>query len=125
MFKIEFEIKGLPKMTNSLHVHWTKKHKESKLWKGLVQNAVLFGQERAALEFLPLTKAKLTLTRCSAVEPDYDGLVSSFKHVIDGLKEAGVIKDDKASNIGQSKYAWEFAKQREGKIRVMVEEVAA
>lgn len=71
----------------------------------------------------PLLKAKLKLTRHSSSEPDFDGLVSSFKHCIDGLIEAGVILNDKMSNIGQPTYQWTYAPQKEGFIEIYLEEV--
>lgn len=70
-----------------------------------------------------MAKAKLTLTRYSSKEPDFDGLCSSFKNVIDGLVEAGVIIDDKMSVIGQPTYAWVKCPPKKGKIKVVVEEL--
>lgn len=114
-YLLEFELPGLPKTTNSGgRSHWTVKAREAKKWKNLV--AVL-----ASKPPTPLTKAKLTLTRCSAVEPDFDGLVSSFKHVVDGLVDARVIVNDKQSVIGQPAYLWEKASPGKGKIKVRVE----
>lgn len=43
-----------------------------------------------------------------------DGLVSGFKHVIDGLVVAGVIVDDKPSVIGQSQYRWTYRPSKQG-----------
>lgn len=70
----------------------------------------------------PLQHAKLTLLRASSVEPDYDGLVSGFKHVIDCLVEAGILINDKRENIGVPDYLWEKAPMGKGFIRVTVEE---
>lgn len=72
----------------------------------------------------PLPMAKVTLTRCSSSEPDFDGLVGSFKNVLDGLVAALVIEDDKMSNIGAPDYRWEKASPGGGKIRIVVEEIA-
>lgn len=119
---IEFEIAGLPKIVANSRGHWRVRHKENVKWKLLVRQEVVLlplnAQERAAF---PFKSATLTLTRLSAREPDFDGLVSSFKHVIDGLKECGVIVDDKMSVIGQPKYFWTYASPRKGKIKVKVE----
>lgn len=68
-----------------------------------------------------LASAVLLLTRVSSVEPDYDGLVSSFKHVIDGLVEIGILKSDKPSCI-KSTYVWERGSRGHGKIKVLVKE---
>lgn len=73
----------------------------------------------------PLQTARLTLTRYSTIEPDYDGLVSSFKPIIDGLVEAGFLAGDKRANIGVPDYRWEKAKRGQGRITVRIELPAA
>jgi len=118
---LEFEIEGLPKMTNTSRVHWTKIRKERRLWKDKVENAVRLERERTAIEFKTLSKAKVTIVRFSSVAPDYDGLVSAGKAILDGLVEAKVIIDDNVSVIGRPDYLWQKAKPKEGKIRVKVE----
>jgi len=110
-------------MTNTSRVHWRKLYKERAKWKGLVGNAVLLADERRAAERKPLTRARVTITRCSSTEPDYDGLVSGGKALLDGLVEAGVIVDDKVSVIGQPVYLWEKAKPGKGKVKVRVESI--
>ncbi len=117
----EFEIKGLPKMTNAIgRSHWTKKYKESVKWKILVKHECYM----ARINELGLDQAILTLTRFSCKEPDFDGLVSGFKHCIDGLVECGVITNDKPSVIGQSKYIWTYRPRKEGgKISIKIEDL--
>lgn len=119
-FKLTFELDGLPRMTNmpSGPSHWIIKKKEADKWKGLVVQAVRAAGSPPIL--LPVETAKLRLTRCSTVRPDTDGLVSGFKHVIDGLVLAGVITNDRFQNIGFPEYLHEKAKQGQGKIRVEV-----
>ena len=68
----------------------------------------------------PLKQASITLTRFSSVEPDYDNLVISFKPIIDGLRDAGVIVDDKFSVIGRPSYEWQKSPRNQGRIRVEV-----
>lgn len=120
MYKLEFEIKGLPKMSNALlRGHWRSKIAYTQRWKYHVRIACL-GEEPKA----PLARAKLTLTRCSTVEPDFDGLVSGFKPIVDGLVEAKILANDKSGNIGQPVYLWELAKRGKGCVRIKVEEVA-
>lgn len=72
----------------------------------------------------PLKKAKITLTRHSSVSPDFDGLVSSFKHILDGLIDAKVIQNDKFENIGAPEYVWEKTGRRAGRVTIEVLEVA-
>lgn len=116
---LEFTIPGLPKQTNqSLRGSWRAKHAEAKKWKGFVRVYAL-GKWRGA----PAIRANLTLTRHSSVEPDYDGLVSGLKHVIDGLVECGILANDKSANIGVPTYRWEKAKPGKGCVSVRLEEV--
>jgi hypothetical protein len=117
---LRFEEPCLPNTTNSMtSFSWYKKHKEQKKWAGIVNfHVIQRGRPKA-----PLKRARLTLVRHSFVEPDYDGLVSSFKWLIDGLVKAGVIENDKSSNIGQPSYSWAKAKRGQGKIVVVVEEI--
>ena len=90
---------------------------EAQKWKNYVRHAV---EQNHPEE--PLKRAKLTLTRHSSQEPDFDGLVSGFKHIIDGLIFAKVIINDKTSNVGQPTYKWERAPINKGFITVLVEE---
>lgn len=71
----------------------------------------------------PLERAHLILTRHSSSEPDFDGLAVSFKPVIDGLVEAGVLANDKSGNIGQPEYRWFKAPMKMGFITVEVREL--
>jgi len=102
-------------MTNTSRVHWRKIHKERKRWKMLVWMATLGERPKE-----PFKKAQLTLTRFSAREPDYDGLVSSFKAILDGLVEAKIIADDRPSVVGQPTFRWEKTNPGSGRIRVEV-----
>lgn len=116
MKPIWFSIQGLPKTTNSMsRQHWRTKAKEAKHWKWLVWGAVCTQKPEK-----PFKHAMLTLTRHSSSEPDYDGLVSSFKHIIDGLVESHVLIDDRMSNI-TSTYLWEKIGPKKGHITVKVE----
>lgn len=118
---ISFEIQGLPKMTNTLRKHWRVILRERNKWKDMVKNAVLLEQKRGARIDSPLTKAKVTITRFSARAPDYDGMVSAGKALLDGLVEAGVLADDNFEVIGAPQYLWEYARPKQGKIKVKVE----
>lgn len=116
----EMEIAGFPKTINAMgRKHWALKAKEATRWKNLVHDMCVFHR----IAGLNLKKAKLTLTRFSSRECDFDGTVSSFKHVIDGLVQAKVVENDKTSNIGQPTYLWEAAKPGKGKIRIKIETV--
>ena len=112
----EFHILGLPQMTNSIgRSHWSKKFKEARKWKSLVFTHCL----KAKITQLELNRAVLTLTRHSTKEPDFDGLVSGFKHVIDGLVEAKVIISDKPSVLEGTTYRWE--KRKAGGVTIRIQ----
>ena len=98
--------------------HWRYAHAEAQKWKQLVFFAV--GSQKP---IKPLDRVKLTLTRFSSVEPDFDGLVRGFKSVVDSLRHCGVMTDDKISNTGIWDCRWVKAPKNSGSIRVIVEEV--
>lgn len=95
MYFLEIKLPGVPKTRNALsRKHWTFQKKEADLWKNLVRaNIKKFPKN-------PLKKAHLILERYSIRECDYDGLVSSMKHVIDGLVVAQILEDDSMKIIG-------------------------
>lgn len=113
----EFEIVGLPQTINSIgRKHWAVKTKESKRWKVLVYTQCVIKR----IAGLSLEKCRLELIRHSSKEPDFDGLVSSFKHIIDGLVYAKVMIDDKPSVIGSPEFKWVKVPHRHGKITIRV-----
>ena len=119
MYRLEFKLEGLPKTTNSLAgAKWQVRAAHAKKWKRAVWRTVWPLKPES-----PLVKAKITLTRFSSREADFDGLVSSFKHIIDGLTEAGIIIDDKRSVIDVPVYIWEKTSPKNGHIKVLVEEL--
>lgn len=118
-YTFEFEIDELPKTVNAQSsMHWRRKGEYVRCWHSMVA-AKLAGNKPE----MPLLHARLTLTRLSSVEPDFDGLVSSFKPVIDGLIVCGVIANDRPSNIGQSRYLWAKARPGKGGIKVKIESI--
>ncbi len=118
-YHISFELKGLPKTVNQLgRKHWAIKVKHNNEW----HLQILAELMKQGLPPHPITKAFVTLTRFSAVEPDYDNLVNSFKCILDSLIKASVLADDSSRVIGHPIYMWEKCPHREGKIRVEVQE---
>lgn len=117
-YTLEFKLAGLPKMSNQLlRGHWRAKHGHAVKWKAYAIGEI----ERNGKPARPLQKATLSLTRHSSHEPDFDGLVSSFKHIIDALVTSEVIENDKQSIIGQPTYLWKKAPPGKGFITVKVE----
>lgn len=106
-------------MTNSLsRGRWQTRHKNALKWKALVALAVAMIRPEK-----PFNKAMLKLTRFSSKRPDYDGIVSGFKHIIDGLVEAQVLKNDTFEVIGNPLYDWGKAKYKQGYVLIEVEEI--
>lgn len=119
-YELKFEIQDLPSSTNSLgRKHWAIKAREARKWRQLV--CLTIASEGHRKPQTPLKKATLKLVRFSSVCPDADGIVSSFKHVIDGLVDAKIIANDKISNIGFPKYDWQPAPRGKGKILIHVQ----
>ena len=116
-YEMEFEINDLPKTINAIgYTHWAIKAKEARKWKKLVAFEILSKGPCTLLQ-----KAKITLTRFSSRCPDSDGLVSSFKHVIDGIVDSGMLPNDTFKTIGMPTYLWEKAPAKKGKIKVKIE----
>ncbi len=67
---------------------------------------------------VPLENFKLSITRHGARALDYDNLISSFKAYIDGLKLAGIIKDDSWKYIKQINTNQVISKEKKLVIRI-------
>lgn len=118
-YLLEFELEGLPRTTNSLvRSQWRARHNHAVMWKQAV-----FTKCWHLRPDEPLTKARITITRHSAKCPDFDGMVSASKHVVDGLIQAKIIIDDNMVVVGIPTYLWQRASPRKGKITVKVEGV--
>lgn len=115
---LSFKLAGLPKTTNASrrHGHWGALLSESRKWKKAVWAAV----QIAGKPTQPMRSARIELIRHSSTEPDFDNLVSSFKWILDGLIDAGVITSDKSIVIGQPTYMWKKARPGNGMIEVRV-----
>ena len=113
---ISFSIPDLPKMPNTLlRRHWAIVMKEKNKWHNLVRFYCHYDGK-------PLPKARLTMTRVSVMQPDFDNLALSFKFVVDALVKQGVLENDTYQVIGESSYRWEKAsKRKDQKITVNIE----
>jgi len=116
-YSLTLTLPGLPSTPNARQ-HFMARARETKQWKRRVFSLAWPKRPEA-----PLTKASITFTRCSSVRPDYDNLVASFKPVLDGLRQARVIVDDKWANVGAPEYRWEMAKKAQGRILIRVESI--
>lgn len=116
------EIPILPPMTNT---HMSKDWRTQAFAKKKLRDqlAIIFlGHKNRRGIKSPLKYADVILTRCSSVRPDYDGLVSSGKHILDALQQAGVLENDRHENIGVPLYRWEKAPRGKGVTRIQVTE---
>jgi Holliday junction resolvase RusA-like endonuclease len=117
-YSLTFSIDYLPAVGMNTRTHWRSRHTETQAVDTLVAHAV--GARKPAA---PLKRAMLTLIRKSSVRPDYDGLVQSFKHVVDALVTIGVLEDDSMEHTGQWDCRWEKAAPKAGQVVVTVREV--
>jgi Holliday junction resolvase RusA-like endonuclease len=115
----EIVIFNLPPTPNRSEAHWSGRSLTRASWRQLVDKAI----NARGLPPHPLERARITCTRFSSKRPDYDNLVASFKSVIDGLVDCGVIEDDADSVLVERSYLWQHATNQESKIIVKVEEV--
>lgn len=117
MYEHSFEIHELPKMSNGSHGSWMQEHRRRKKWHRMV-GQWLMGRTPPR----PIQRARVVFTRCSSVEPDYDGLVHGFKPIRDALVKWGVLEDDRPRNL-EGVYLWEKALRKQGKVRVEIREL--
>ena len=117
-YTLSLRLDGLPPLQRSAaRGHWAKDAGVVKRWR-----------ERTAFEIgrhkprRPLVRAELEFERHSASEPDFDNLVASFKPILDGIVLAGVLADDKPSNIGSPRYYWRKASRGGGFVTVKLRE---
>jgi hypothetical protein len=109
----------LPKLPNQLlGARWFIRSAEARKWKRLVGDALM----REGLPIpgdWPLKKARITLTRMSPRQCDFDGLVGSFKSCVDSLVHHGVIEDDTPEHV-VCEYKHEKAPRTKQGIRIEV-----
>ena len=121
MYLLELTLQGLPKMTNANSGNWRMRQREAHKWQRMVIDQIVI--QRCLRPAEPLKQAVITLTRHSSKMPDYDGLVSGCKHIIDGLKMSNIIIDDNMLVVGQPVYRWQSCSPKEGKMHVRVQEI--
>lgn len=84
-FEIPIALPGLNGSKGLIRQHWTSAKKMKDWLLQQVLEAELRSHEG---------QVRITYTRTSKRNLDWDNLASSFKHVCDALVKAGVIKDD-------------------------------
>lgn len=121
-YALHVKVPGLPKTPNAQNGGWQMRHGAVVKWKRKVISEIVLN--RAGVPAEPLKLATLTLTRHSAVQPDYDNLVGSFKSTIDALREVGILANDKTLNFtgGRPEYRWALGKRGKGCIEIELEQ---
>jgi hypothetical protein len=97
MYTLEIEIPT--EKTDSNRILGVNKYAKHAIFQKIKKDIHLLTRGKAPEA--PLENFKLSITRHGAKALDYDNLISSFKPFIDGLKLAGIIKDD----------SWKFIRQ--------------
>ena len=90
MYKLELYIPQVPPSLNrTLRMHYHKRNHAYKEW------YTLLGYKIKDKPKEPLERFKITIVRHFFRQLDYDGLVASYKPVVDSLKHCNVILDDR------------------------------
>lgn len=117
-YALAFTLDALPPLPNRTKgQHWAVTAKSRKDWHWRVKGGV--GRDKPKQ---PLERARVTLVRHSCSEPDEDNTMASWKPVLDGLVQAGVLADDKPSVV-TLKSQWFHAPRGKGYIGISVEEI--
>lgn len=119
--KLELHIPALPKLPNTLlGAHWRSRASNAQKWKKLVVQSLF--DCATSLPSHPLKKARIYLIRRSPRQCDFDGLVGSFKPVLDALVKCMVIEDDAPQHI-ECTYSWEKTSTKGQGIKVTIESI--
>jgi hypothetical protein len=116
VYTLTIEIPGLPSINTASNNHWRVRARHNRKWR----HDTILSALAAGLPPEPLWKARVTCTRHSAREPDFENLAHSFKPLVDGLVTGGVLVDDNQQVIGQPEYRWEKAAPRMGRVTLEV-----
>jgi len=106
----------LPKLPNTLlGSSWYVRSTHARKWRRYIGEALMEFQPVKKLQF-----AYVTLTRCSPRSCDFDGLVGSFKPVLDALVKNFAIEDDDPVHVSVE-YEWQKTARKEQGIKITVE----
>jgi hypothetical protein len=119
-FHFEVQIFELPEMRANgrlARAHWALIHKHTTKWRMAVQMELI---AQGAARVGPWSRVAIECTRASVREPDFDNLVSSFKPLIDGIVDSGLIEDDNSKVIVAREYLWTPAPRGKGWVKVVI-----
>jgi len=96
MYELHFKMYGLPKSLNkALRTNRYQRNDDYKFWYDAI--CEMLADKRPDF---PLKRAKIKIVRYFYRELDFDGLVGSFKPIVDSLIHAGIIIDDNWKCLG-------------------------
>lgn len=118
MYHLRIEIPGLPTLqSGSFGSKWSRREHD-KTWKDLVGWSTA-GKRPGE----PLERVHVSCTRFSGSRrPDETNLRSSFKPLIDGLVNVGIMVDDDTKHMSEE-YDWQPCPGGEGRVVIEVTEV--
>ena len=119
MFELDLVIDELPELPNRLQrKHWSRIQGHRTLWHWRVRSAVARKGPGKPLDY-----AMVTMVRHSTRRPDRDNLWASWKPVLDGLVQCGVLIDDDDDHVDFHGGGWEPAKRKQQRVTIEVREV--
>lgn len=122
LYRLHLVLEGLPQRINEAPgASWHSRHREAQRWHKRVLGKLITSRQNPPP--FPLVRAELKLIRYSSRAPDYDGLVHSFKPIVDALRKCLVIADDNMSVIGKPDYRWEKIGPKLGRVEIVVREI--
>lgn len=119
-FSLKFEISLMPLTLNQIMgKHWRSRHTNFKTIHKIIQ-AITHNKK----PLKPVQKAKVTIWRYSSGTLDRDNMFFTFKPIVDGLVEAGVIQDDGFDQVKELyPYQIKIKRTEKPRVEVLVEEI--
>lgn len=118
---IQLFVPALPLLPNKLlGAKWYVRSGHAKKW--LRHIRVALSTSHLCLKEPPFKKSIITLVRKSPRACDFDGLVGSFKPILDALVQCRVIEDDSLRHIN-AKYEWSKAPAKDQGVSITVEKI--
>lgn len=104
---IEVKIPGIPPRPNATRRrHWHANADEARDWRMLAAGAgrrAMIGRADKIPIFRATVEYVFVLTRATG---DLDGLIAASKPLVDGLRDAGILRDDSVSALPEIRASW-------------------
>lgn len=103
--------------------HWGRRADEAEEWRMRIMAALRSRKPFAQKPAKPLERVQISITRHSHRMLDFDGMVGSFKPVVDALVKNGVLVDDSWAVTGPWFVDQKFRPKKAGQLlEIIVEE---